>query len=107
MALLNVVIRMHEAEVKAKQEGWVDPTDGRRITPHGFRSTFKDWCTEETDTSDFLSEMALAHKVGNEVRQAYQRSDLFAKRLKLMRKWANHLGYKESGAKVIAMRSDG
>ena len=101
MALLNVVIRMHEAEVKAKREGWIDPTDGRRITPHGFRSTFKDWCTEETDTPDFLSEMALAHKVGNEVRQAYQRSDLFAKRLKLMRQWADFLGYEEQGGKII------
>jgi len=105
MALLNVVIRMHEAEVKARREGWIDPTDGRRITPHGFRSTFKDWCTEETDTPDFLSEMALAHKVGNEVRQAYQRSDLFAKRLKLMRQWARFIGYPEEGAKVVPMEA--
>ena len=105
MALLNVVKRMQEAEVKAKREGWTDPTDGRRITPHGFRSTFKDWCTEETDTSDFLSEMALAHKVGNEVRQAYQRSDLFAKRLKLMREWSLFLGYHEKGAMVVQMEA--
>ena len=62
-------------------------------------------CTEETDTPDFLSEMALAHKVGNEVRQAYQRSDLFAKRLKLMRRWAEFIGYSEVGAKVVPMEA--
>ena len=107
MALLNVVRRMHDAELRNGRNGWVDPTYERRIVPHGFRSTFKDWCTEETDTPDFLSEMALAHKVGNEVRQAYQRSDLFTKRLRLMRAWAKHLGYQESGAQIIVMRPGG
>lgn len=105
MALLNVVRRMHDAELRNGKEGWIDPSSGRRIVPHGFRSTFKDWCTEETDTPDFLSEMALAHKVGNEVRQAYQRSDLFAKRLKLMRLWAKFLGYRETGAKVVPLEA--
>ena len=67
-----LVKRMHADELKAGGEGWIDPTDGRLIVPHGFRSTFKDWCTEETDVPDFISELALAHKVGDEVRQAYQ-----------------------------------
>ena len=49
--------------------------------------------------------MVLAHKVGNEVRQAYQRSDLAAKRLKLMRQWAAYLGYKERGAKVVTLEA--
>lgn len=100
-AMLALVKRMHEAELKAGRGGWIDPTYDRRIVPHGFRSTFKDWCTENTDVPDFISEMALAHKVGNEVRQAYQRSDLLAKRRRLMRDWARHLGYDERGAKVV------
>jgi len=104
-AMLALVNRMHADELKAGREGWTDPTDGRRITPHGFRTTFKDWCTEETDVPDFISELALAHKVGNEVRQAYQRSDLLAKRRKLMRDWARRLGYEERGAKVVRLEA--
>lgn len=100
-----LVKRMHADELKAGCEGWIDPTDGRLIVPHGFRSTFKDWCTEETDVPDFISELALAHKVGDEVRQAYQRSDLLAKRRGLMRDWARHLGYEERGAKVVPMEA--
>jgi len=118
MALSSVIKRMHDHELKAGHEGWVDPHTlekdefgelipgaMRRVVPHGFRSTFKDWCTEETDVPDFISEMALAHKVGNEVRQAYQRSDLLAKRRGLMRDWARHLGYQERGAKVVRMEA--
>ena len=105
--MLALVKRMHDDELKAGREGWIDPTDGRRIVPHGFRSTFKDWCTEETDIPDFISELALAHKVGDEVRQAYQRSDLLAKRRGLMRDWARRLGYEEPGAKVVRMEARG
>lgn len=104
-AMLALVKRMHSDELQAGREGWVDPTDGRRIVPHGFRSTFKDWCTEETDVQDFISELALAHVVGNEVRQAYQRSDLLAKRRGLMREWAAFLGYPEQGAKVVHLEA--
>ena len=32
--------------------------------------------------------MSLAHSVGNEVEQAYRRSDMFDKRRKLMEAWA-------------------
>lgn len=76
---------------------------GDRTTVHGFRSVFKDWATEETDAQDFISEMALAHSVGDEVQQAYKRSDLAAKRLKLMREWARFLGYDEKGADVVEL----
>jgi integrase len=76
-----------------------------KSTVHGFRSTFKDWATEETDTQDFISEMALAHSVGDEVQAAYRRSDLAAKRLKLMRQWSQFLGYPEKGAAVVKLEA--
>jgi integrase len=59
--------------------------------PHGFRSTFKTWATEMTSFPDLISEMALAHKVGNEVREAYARGDLLDKRRKLMDAWGRFL----------------
>jgi integrase len=58
------------------------------LTVHGFRSTFKDWATEQTDYPGEVSEMALAHTLGNKVEAAYRRSDLFEKRRALARDWA-------------------
>lgn len=76
-----------------------------KTTAHGFRSTFKDWATEETDVQDFISEMALAHDVSDDVMKAYRRSDLTGKRLKLMRQWSQFLGYPEQTAKVVSMEA--
>jgi integrase len=58
------------------------------ITTHGFRSTFKDWCAEQTNTPNFVSEAALAHIVADKVEAAYRRSELLEKRRTLMEAWA-------------------
>ena len=58
---------------------------------HGFRSTFKTWATEQTETPREVIESALAHNFGNEVEQAYFRGDLFDKRRALMQAWADHI----------------
>ncbi len=57
------------------------------FTTHGFRSTFKDWASEQGHDDD-LSEMALSHKVGSAVRRAYARSDLLERRREIMEKWS-------------------
>jgi integrase len=59
--------------------------------PHGFRSTFSDWCAERTSTPSEVREMALAHAVGDETEEAYRRGDLFQKRRVLMDHWAAFL----------------
>lgn len=64
---------------------------GVDAVPHGFRSTFKDWCAETTSFPDMVSEMALAHGISNEVQAAYRRGDLFDKRRRLMDTWAEYL----------------
>jgi integrase len=58
--------------------------------PHGFRSTFRDWCAERTEFPSEVAEMALAHAVGDKVEAAYRRGDLFEKRRSLMAMWAAH-----------------
>ena len=40
--------------------------------PHGFRSTFTDWCAERTAYPSEVREMALAHAIGNETEAAYR-----------------------------------
>ena len=58
------------------------------LTVHGFRSTFKDWASEETRYPNIVSEAALAHAIPNKVEGAYRRGDLLEKRRPLMREWA-------------------
>ena len=62
---------------------------GIAAVPHGFRSSFRDWAAEETDHPREVIEAALAHAVGNKVEAAYARSDLFARRRRLMDNWAS------------------
>lgn len=57
------------------------------VTTHGFRSAFRDWVGDATNFPRELAEAALAHKVGDEVEQAYRRSDALEKRRKLMTAW--------------------
>jgi len=60
------------------------------ITGHGFRSTFKDWTAECTNFANEVSEMALAHVVGDKVEAAYRRGVMFEKRRRLMEAWAQY-----------------
>ena len=58
---------------------------------HGFRSSFRDWAAEQTNTPREVVEAALAHTVRNPTEAAYARSDLFERRRRLMDDWAAYL----------------
>lgn len=60
--------------------------------PHGFRSTFRDWAAEMTSYPDEIRKAASGHTVGDQVKEAYQRTDLLEKRRNLMDDWARFLG---------------
>ena len=70
---------------------------GHNVTIHGFRTTFKTWCMEQTLTPWAVGEAALAHTLGNATEQAYARSDLFERRRDLMQEWADYVGGAECG----------
>ena len=57
------------------------------MTAHGFRSTFRDWCSEAAHAPRELAEAALAHATGDATERAYARSDLFERRRELMAAW--------------------
>jgi len=63
---------------------------GLDYRPHGFRSSFRDWCAEETDAPREVAEACLAHTTGSEVERAYRRTDFLDRRRDLMLKWANY-----------------
>lgn len=58
------------------------------LTVHGFRSTFRDWCSERSNFPHEVAEMALAHTIPSAVERAYRRGDLYMKRTKLMESWS-------------------
>ena len=60
------------------------------FTVHGLRSSFRDWVAEETDHSRELAEMALSHRIKNQVEAAYRRGDLLAKRRTLINDWSEY-----------------
>jgi len=63
-------------------------TANRVATAHGFRSSFRDWCSEHNYARD-LAERALAHAVQNKVEAAYHRTDLLELRRPMMQAWSD------------------
>ena len=61
-------------------------TPGRIATAHGFRSSFRDWCSENGYSRD-LAERSLAHTIKDKVEAAYHRTDLLEQRRDLMNAW--------------------
>ena len=64
---------------------------GITAVPHGFRSSFRDWAAERTNTPREVVEAALAHTVHNPTEAAYALSDLFERRRRLMDAWVAYL----------------
>ena len=60
-------------------------------TPHGFRSSFRDWCAEAGGVDRAVAEAALSHIVQG-VEGAYFRSDLLDARRAVVEAWAVHIG---------------
>ena len=62
---------------------------GVQATPHGFRSSFRDWCAESGHPRE-LAEAALAHAVGDKAEAAYARSGLYERRRRVMEAWGEY-----------------
>ena len=74
---------------------------GETVTAHGFRSSFRDWVSEDTQFSGDLAEAALAHAIPNKVEAAYRRGNLLEKRRVLMGAWGS---FCEAGsAKIVKL----
>jgi integrase len=79
---------------------------GRTATAHGFRSSFRDWASENGYARD-LAERALAHTISNQAEAAYHRTDLLDQRRPMMEAWANHVcGVGADDGKIVAIRAN-
>lgn len=98
MTLAAAIKRLNAGE----QPVWADGA-GVPVVPHGFRSTFRDWCADCRPESGEVVEKALAHAVGNAVEAAYRRGDLFDRRVELMKGWGAYCAGR-AGGNVTSMR---
>jgi len=62
----------------------------RVATAHGFRSSFRDWASENAYPRD-LAERALAHTISNQAEAAYHRTDLLEQRRPMMEAWSQYV----------------
>jgi len=75
------------ALTKLLRDHKVASSDPDRVaTAHGFRSSFRDWASEQGHNRD-LAEKALAHTIKNRVEAAYHRTDLLEQRRPMMEAW--------------------
>ena len=61
---------------------------GLEARPHGFRSSFRTWCAEATDTPREIAEACLAHSVSGPVEASYKRTTFLDRRRVLMDSWS-------------------
>ncbi len=71
------------------------------FTVHGFRSSFRDWCGDETRFTRDIIEAALAHVLEDKTEAAYRRGDALVKRRELMAAWDAYCKSFDSAANVL------
>jgi integrase len=71
-------------------------------TPHGFRSSFRDWCGGLTPFPREVAEAALAHSIPDKTEAAYRRGSAIEKRRRMMEVWAHFCD--QPKGKVVPIR---
>jgi integrase len=80
---------------------------GRTATAHGFRSSFRNWASENGYPRDH-AERALAHTISNQVEAAYHTTDLLDQRRGMMETWSQYVcGIEDHGNKVVHLSRRG
>jgi integrase len=76
-------------------------------TVHGTaRSSFRDWATERTNIPEFIIEQQLAHAVGDETVKAYKRTDVIARRARLLKLWSDYLAKPVRAADTVDLDAE-
>jgi integrase len=79
---------------------------GRTATAHGFRSSFRNWASENGYPRDH-AERALAHTISNQVEAAYHTTDLLDQRRDMMETWSQYVCGEDHGNKVVHLSRRG
>jgi integrase len=74
-------------------------------TAHGFRTSFRTWCSEIAHAEFEIAEAALSHRIGSAVSRAYNRTSMLERRRPLMTKWASYVTGETSDNVVFLERA--
>jgi integrase len=76
---------------------------GESVTVHGFRTSFRTWCSDIAHVEFEVAESCLSHLVGNAVSRSYNRTDLLERRRPVMARWADYVEG-QSADNVVALK---
>jgi integrase len=85
-----VFIGYNRTQLSGKSMAYVLRAMGLSVTVHGFRSSFRDFCGDETEFAREHVEQCLGHAIGNATERAYRRSDALEKRRIILQSWAEY-----------------
>ena len=101
MAMTEVIKALHEKKIQKDGLGWIDPNSSkretgerRRVTPHGFRATFRSW-VESGEWKNYskaqeAAERVLLHEKKDNLNGAYRRYDHEAEQREVVQAWADN-----------------
>lgn len=101
MAMTEVIKALHEKKKQKDGLGWIDPNSSkretgekRRVTPHGFRATFRSWVEsrewENYSKAQEAAERVLLHEKKDNLNGAYRRYDHEAEQREVAQAWADN-----------------
>lgn len=101
MAMTEVIKALHEKKIQKDGLGWIDPNstkretgEKRRVTPHGFRATFRSWVEsrewENYSKAQEAAERVLLHEKKDNLNGAYRRYDHEAEQREVAQAWADN-----------------
>lgn len=101
MAMTEVIQALHENKKQKDGLGWIDPNSSkretgekRRVTPHGFRATFRSW-VESAEWKNYskaqeAAERMLLHEKKDNLKGAYRRYDYDPEQKEVAQAWADY-----------------
>jgi integrase len=102
-SMAAVIARINKQRESAGQPRYTDTKQGgRAVVPHGFRATFKSYCSDETDAARDVIEACLTHTISDALEASYRRSDFLRKRRHLMQEWGDYAAATAATGTVVA-----
>lgn len=101
MAMTGVIKALHEKKIQKDGLGWIDPNsikretgEKRRVTPHGFRTTFRSWVESEEwknyPKAQEAAERMLLHEKKDNLNGAYRRYGYDPEQKEVAQAWADY-----------------
>jgi integrase len=78
---------------------------GFDVTVHGYRTSFRTWCSDVAHAEFEIAEMCLSHRIGSAVSRAYNRTTMLERRRPLMQSWCDYVCGANASAKVVSIRA--